>query len=292
MTNHKIAVAVVHGVGSQKATFAKAFTTRLKARFADELAGTVPNPERQLQVRGVYWGDVLSDQEDKLQARFEHVPLDWDESRNVMIDLGGDALAYQLNRQSSLGDPPGTYEQIHMKFAGTLRALVKDTGDDAPLCIVGHSLGTIIASNYLWDLQHGGISEAVRSMMDGTLLEKGETLTSLYTMGSPLAVWSLRFKDFGVPITFPPADLIEPYGSAPAEWVNLYDQDDIIAYPLKCLNAAYEHNVTEDVAVNVGSVLTMWNPAAHVGYWTDGGVIRRISAGLARVWRSINEPRP
>ena len=124
-------------------------------------------------------------------------------------------------------------------------------------------------------------------MMDGTLLEKGETLTALYTMGSPLAVWSLRFEDFGVPITFPPAGLIEPY-NAPAEWVNLYDRDDVIAYPLKSLNAAYEHNVTEDVAVNVGSVLTMWNPAAHVGYWTDGEVIRRISAGLARVWRSIN----
>lgn len=35
----KIAVAVVHGVGSQKADFAKAFATRLKDRFADEIRG-------------------------------------------------------------------------------------------------------------------------------------------------------------------------------------------------------------------------------------------------------------
>jgi len=37
-------------------------------------------------------------------------------------------------------------------------------------------------------------------MIGNTPLERGETLTLLYTLGSPIAIWSLRYPDFGVPI--------------------------------------------------------------------------------------------
>jgi hypothetical protein len=288
MTTQKIAVAVVHGVGSQKPEFAKAFADRLRARFAAEIAGLVPEPEGELQIRGVYWAKELADQERKLEERFHLAELRWGESREIMIDLGGDALAYQLNRQTTPQDPPGTYERIHMAFAGTLRALVADTDGEAPLCIVSHSLGTIIASNYLWDLQSDQVPSPVRSMMGGSPMESGRTLTTLYTMGSPIAVWSLRFPDFGVPIAFPPADLLDRYRDASVEWVNLYDQDDVIAYPLKVLNDRYNLSVTEDLPVNVGNLLAMWNPASHTGYWTDSDVVARAAAGLVRVWRSVN----
>ncbi|MCA1706464.1 MAG: hypothetical protein LC808_25650 [Actinobacteria bacterium] len=70
--------------------------------------------------------------------------------------------------------------------------------------------------------------------------------------------------------------------------MNLYDEDDVIAYPLKCLNDAYAASVAEDVQVNVGNILTMWNPASHTGYWSDGAVIRRIAEGLTRTWRAVN----
>lgn len=284
----KIAVAVVHGVGSQRADFAKAFATRLKARFADELRDLADDPGNELQVRGVYWAKILADQERALTTRLEASELDWGEARNIMVDLGGDALAYQLNRQRSPDDPPGTYEAVHIAFAGTLRALAHDAGDDAPLCIVAHSLGTVIASNYLWDLQSGAIPLPVTKTMDETPLEFGRTLVALYTMGSPIAVWSLRFPDFGTPITFPPPDLVERYSNVPAEWVNIFDADDVIGYPLKCLNDAYERNVSEDIAENVGSLATMWNPASHVGYWNDRGVIARVAQELVAVWKTVN----
>ena len=288
MSTQKIAVAVVHGVGSQKAAFAKAFAGQLKSNFTVHLPRGVPKASEELQIRGVYWANVLADKENALKDRLDQTPLRWGEARNIMIDLGGDALAYQFNRQSFPEDPPGTYEQIHKTFAGTLRALVQDTDDEAPLCIVGHSLGTIIASNYLWDLQSGDVPESVQSMSGATALEQGRTVTSFYTMGSPLSIWSLRFPDFGVPIAFPPTNLIDRYRGVPGEWINLYDQDDVIAYPLKCLNSAYDKSVTEDLPVNVGNLVTMWNPAAHTGYWKDGQVIRRVAEGLARVWNAIN----
>jgi hypothetical protein len=289
MPTQKLAVAVVHGVGSQKEDFAKAFAERLRATFAAEIEGQAPEPPKELQIRGVYWAKELADAERELGKRLEPSGLRWDEARNVMIDLGGDALAYQLNRQESPEDAPGAYERIHMAVAGTLRALVSDTDGEAPLCVIAHSLGTVIASNYLWDLQVDNIPPPVRAMFTGSSLESGKTLTSLYTMGSPIAIWSLRFPDFGTPITFPPAELLPRYGE-PTEWVNLFDKDDVIAYPLKGLNDRYEANVTDDVAVNVGNVLTMWNPASHTSYWTDGDVVARVAEGLVRVWRQLNTP--
>ena len=48
-----------------------------------------------------------------------------------------------------------------------------------------------------------------------------ETLAALYTMGSPIAVWGLRFADFGTPIEFPPKALTGPHPHADTEWVNI-----------------------------------------------------------------------
>src|SRR5947209_1273651 len=194
MATRKIAVAVVHGVGSQKADFAKGFAARIRTRFAGQISGETANAEQELQIRGVYWADVLADPEKRLEGRFHTADLRWGEARNIMIDLGGDALAYQMNAELVKGEP-GAYDKIHETFAGTLRALAADAGTDAPLCIVGHSLGTVIASNYIWDLQSGTVPKTVTALSGKTPLESGKTLSLVYTMGSPIAVWSLRFDD-------------------------------------------------------------------------------------------------
>lgn len=291
MATQKIAVAVVHGVGSQKADFANAFEDRLKARFAEEIDGMTSDPLHELETTGVHWGKVLSDEQDTLKGRLASSDLDWDRARDVMIDLGGDALAYQINRQASPTDPPGTYEKIHMVFAEELLRLAQRTGSEAPLAIVSHSLGSVITSNYLWDLQLvDGVAAPVLKKQGGMPLERGKTLVGLYTMGSPIAIWSLRFEDFGRPIAFPVPDRLERYRELPAEWVNMYDPDDVIGYPLKVVNDMYDANVTEDLAVNVGNVLKMWNPASHTEYWLDGGVVARVAEGLVRVWRQLNTP--
>ena len=54
-------------------------------------------------------------------------------------------------------------------------ALAQEAGPDAPLCVIAHSLGTIIASNYIYDLQVDPfkhlISDAPRVMVaDGSKL--------------------------------------------------------------------------------------------------------------------------
>ena len=103
-------------------------------------------------------------------------------------------------------------------------------------------------------------------------------------MGSPIALWSLRYQEFGEPIRLPLAALARHHPGLKASWVNLYDADDVIGYPLRSLNEAYRDAVTEDRPVDVGSIFTRWNPFSHVGYWSNGKVADSIAGSLAEAW--------
>ena len=48
-----------------------------------------------------------------------------------------------------------------MTFAGDAQSVAADTDREAPLAIVSHSLGTVIASNCLWDLQNDKVAQSV-----------------------------------------------------------------------------------------------------------------------------------
>ncbi len=77
-------------------------------------------------------------------------------------------------------------------------------------------------------------------------------MTLFYTLGSPIALWSLRYRNFGKPIQVPSLKFGNHYRNLVGEWVNFYDKADIIGYPLKELNADYNAAVTSDRAVRVG----------------------------------------
>jgi hypothetical protein len=277
----KIAVAVVHGIGKQTANFAEKMTFELNQHFGPETLSDII-------IRTVFWAPVLQEAEDILWQRVQAGgSLHYPETRRLLIDFLADALAYQ-----PAGDDRRAYDGIHMVFAQTLADLAREAGPDAPLCIIAHSLGTIIASNYVYDLQVDPIkpliADEVRAMMHDTPLEKGETLALFYTMGSPIALWSLRYREFGRPIIVPAPRLRQYHAEIEGEWVNYYDQDDVIGFPLKSLNAAYERMVTRDAQVNVGTLLQSWNPISHLGYWTDRDVVEPMAKKLIEAWKAIN----
>jgi len=286
--SNRVAVAIVHGVGVQGSDFAEPMIGELTARFAKELGMTRAQATGELVVEAVHWAPVLQDAQTKLWRYMSaHGDLDYEALRKFIIDFAGDAIAYQptLKRRE-------VYDSVHAVLARSLRQLARNAGKDAPLCVIAHSLGTIIASNYFYDLSQsrrpGMVSKEVRAVKKSTPLENGETLTLMYTMGSPLAIWSLRYEDFGVPIEVPSPKLADHRPGLAGEWVNFYDRDDVIGYPLGTLNDAYRRSVDRDVEVNVGGLLSSRTPLSHVAYWTDDDVTEPIAKGLARVWRDVN----
>lgn len=277
----KIAVAVIHGIGKQDPTFAASISAALLVGCS-EVCGT------DVVIEPIYWAQVLQHAEDELQRRLEQGgKMDFPRLRDFAIDFVADALAYQ----PTPGDR-SAYDGIHRVFAQTIHRLAEKAGPTAPLCIIAHSLGTVISSNYIYDLQiepyRAIISPIVKEAITDTPIERGETLTLLYTLGSPIALWSLRYDNFGRPIQVPAPQLPHYYPELTGEWVNFYDKDDVVGFPLRTLNDQYAVVVSEDRQVNVGDFPTNITPAAHMGYWTDQDVIGPITTSIRRVWETIN----
>ncbi|MBC7813739.1 MAG: hypothetical protein H7175_21460 [Burkholderiales bacterium] len=277
----KIAVAVVHGIGKQADSFSTEITAEITKRCKLDCGDDIV-------IRPVHWSPVMQRAEDELWEQMSSGGrMDFTGLRRFLIDFVADAIAYQPTPHDR-----EAYDDIHKVFAQTLRDLAEVAGPNAPLCIISHSLGTIISSNYIYDLQVDPqrriIAYDVRQSMGDTPLERGETLTLLYTLGSPIAMWSLRYHHFGRPLQMPPPHLADHYPHLYSEWVNFYDPDDAIGFPIKTLNDNYGRVVAEDRQVDIGNRLESWNPLSHLGYWTDSDVTDPIAKALIRTWKSVN----
>jgi hypothetical protein len=327
--DRRIAVVFVHGVEIADAGFADTAIARLKAAFAKRVGGSgeptdslvvrtvfwAPVLDQQLQqlierafeprasdvfaeltrlASGVNNGSQVALLSLILRGGIRWLPraagVHYAALRWMVTHFAGQAIGYQITPQDR-----HVYDAIHAVFATTLRELATAAGPEAPLCVIAHSLGTVFSSNYFYDLQterttgRSLVPRPVRERMHDTALEWGDTLTLLYTLGSPLALWSLRYPDFGVPIRVPAPDLPcrYPVLANAGEWINFHDPDDMIAYPLRRLSPLYAERVTEDRAVSVGPFWVRWNPLAHPWYWNDDVVIDPIATRLANVWNRL-----
>ena len=324
----KLAVMYVHGVEIADERFAETSIALLREEFA-RIAGV--DPDEALTIRTAFWAPVYEARESKLLERmggarartvfglldrlggatdrgsvtallgliasglvrslpgspdFHFPTLRW-----LIVHYLGDAISYQagaVDRQQ--------YDQVHRVLARALHELALDAGPDAPLCVIAHSLGTVVTSDFFYDLQvagglyesrSAGVSPLVSAELDDTPLERGETLGWLHTLGSPLALWAQRHPDFGVPITVPHPELARHHPRAGGEWVNVWDPDDVIASPLRPLNERYGVAVAADRTVQVAPWWLGWTPLAHPFYWNDRRVVTPIATSLARAWHRM-----
>jgi hypothetical protein len=253
-------------------------------------------PDSELVCEGIYWADITERLEQKLKDKMKGYELRWDsliDARGFVISSLGDAIAYQPVPDEDCPNPQEyIYDDIHARFAEKLGQLASRAGANAPLCLIAHSLGTVITSNFLYDLQNDKLRPRVRRIVErgNTPLGRGETLTHFYMMGSPIALWTMRFEDFGVPIVVP-APPIRSMQPDIGEWVNFYDKDDVIAYPIKSLNDRYEEHVTADVEVSNPGLLSGTPLGSHGGYYKSNQVLDRIVHSLAQMSSRISTGR-
>ena len=291
----KIAVAIAHGicVGNQfdeqeSSKYAGGMAQALKLKLAD-LADRSGSEDQKLEwadsklaISAINWTPVLREERKNLYDRLGVEQLDsFFGLREFMFQAIADSLTYQVTQ--SKVDDLWSYDGIHHCFAKSLQNLAERAGSNAPLFIVSHSLGTVIASNYIYDLQ----AQKAQIDIGDTPLERGETLVSFYTLASQIPFWSLRHPNFDRPIRVPSEKLTSHYSGLQGEWVNFFNKSDVMGYPLKSLNDAYGNAVTEDKEVNNGGLLESWNPLSHCGYWTNEKVIETIASGLYSILQQI-----
>jgi hypothetical protein len=329
----RLAVAILHGIEIEDRDFAATPTRLLHEGFARAMGPGGPDPREALAIQPVHWAPHLEGRQRELfermspggsPGRFDAVArtvrrlnagsvaslvplvlgmvqrnglspgsLHYPTGRWLMLHFVGDVIAY--DRQAGAAN----YEAVHRTFAEGLASLAAETGGDAPLCVVAHSFGTVLASDYFYDQQVSArgrrdlVPAAVRDAGGGSALARGDTLAWMYTMGSPMALWSLRYPraELNRPIRFPARRLSDRYPGLATEWVNFVDQDDVIAYPLRPLSEAYAKVVSQDRPVSVKRFTGLpasLTPLVHPFYWADRSVTDPIARSLAAGWRQLN----
>lgn len=265
----ELAVLVIHGMGSQENDhFADDMIDEMKERLSD-----LDKDPDTVVFQPIYWADIVEPrQKAYLDNAQNNNDLDYIDLRRFMISALGDASAYQKLEDTNTNT---TYEKIHTCIDETLKSLYEDTlsSTSVPVIIMAHSLGGHIMSNYIWDMQKADPA-------DVSDFQKLETLCGLLTFGCNIPLFTFSYDNI-TPITFPPTNLPADL-KAKAKWLNYYDPDDILAYPLRSINEPYSQTVSEDIAINVGGLFSMWNPLSHLKYWTDNDFTKPAAKYLAK----------
>jgi hypothetical protein len=288
---NRIAVAIFHGIGSQRPNFADALICRLRSKLAGRLPFGLPSDA--VVFRPIYWGHILQEREDWLFHQLRTVSrLRWQWLRRVVIEWLGDAIVYEPTPCDR-----AAYDAVHRCIGDQLLELAHEAGDDAPLCVIAHSFGSVIANNYFQDLQGSrnttqansyaaSLDQADHEPSRQSLLASGKTLASIITVGSPIGLWAMRNPGFESSLLIPAPELRQRFPALDSIWVNLFAPNDVLAYPLSAINDAYRQMVV-DVPIKLSCPFSGWNPLSHFQYWTDETVVHSVSAILAHVWTDI-----
>ncbi len=283
MRKKKIAVAVIPGVGKRdQREYEKEAILPLQEQLSRHVQGDVV-------IELINWTHILEERQNKLRSRFDESDRDVDfgKLRHFFVSLITDIIVYQPD-----GEESSVYQKIHKVMAQGLQKLSQSAGEDAPLVIVSHSLGAVIASNYMRELQNASAQNnkvtTHTSQSPSTPLEKGETFAQFYTFGTFLPLYSVRHETFTDPVQVPSPQFQkriqdDNVSLTTSPWINFYDRDDIFSLPLGFINDAYQQMV-DDREVSVGGWLKSWNPLSHLEYWGDQSVLDPIVEGITALY--------
>jgi hypothetical protein len=284
----EMGVVFIHGMGNPEPSFADSLIeglSRSLGRDADAIA-----------FESCFWSDILQAGQDNIWQRLQLAPtaMHFAWLRQWIVGTLGDPTGY-LSGYEQQGTP--VLQSVHERFADSLAAVEGRLRDPtgAPLVVLAHSLGGVVVTNYLWNLQraagevgtnagsalHEGARAVARKPTGDTPMQRLETLAGLITFGCNIPLFlpptppyeCVRFPRPGLPTRL----------SAAAKWLNVYDPYDILGYPLANLWDDAHGTVIEDVTLRVGMPGLSMTPFSHTQYWSDAGFQALIAGELRRV---------
>jgi len=260
----RLVLITIHGMGSTKENFSDELESGLAKRIGDQWS--------QVSVQPVWYSPVFQVNEDKLwQALAGEPSNDLDSTALRKLFLFGFADAAAFERSAHVERE--TYLQVQALIREALgRGFRECNGDpETPVVVVANSLGGQVFSSYAWDVQKNQNIHARRN--DDPLLEDFVRLTSwrrFFTTGCNIPIFTAGLRrrvNFARPDGF--------------EWDNFYDPDDVLGWPLRQLDPDDKtYDWVRDRPISAGNFLTGWNPASHLGYWSDKDVLNPVAQGI------------
>ena len=266
-----MAVIAIHGMGDTDPNYADPLRENLESMLA-------PAEWDEIHFDKIWYQDILQPNQEALFERSKK-QLDSKFLRKFLLYGISDAagLEYSRNTRGSVYDV--TQRRIFDVMMAAFRALDRPL---APVVIVAQSLGGQVISNYIWDANKPAVSwgfwrEPPDLTKDENKFHRFGSLRTLFTTGCniPIFVGALPEHEI-VPITPP---------SSGFRWINYFDEDDVLGWPLQPLSDQYG-DLVEDVPINAGRFWASWNPLSHTQYWEDKDFLRPLTAHLGELLRT------
>ncbi len=284
-----VALITVHGMGETPRDYAADLARRLRTRIG-------PGFDLHVDVRSVYYQEILQPNEQEVWRRITgNSKVRYDQLRKFLLFGFGDAAGLE-NRKEDSGS---VYELAQIEIAKTLLDAYVASGPNTPVVLLSHSLGCQVLSSYIYDAQkaRSGVPVAAGVWKDidhwsrtlqGRALTESEkaflacgTALGWITTGCNIPIFVAAHKEMTIiPIAAPRPSF---------KWLNLYDPDDVLGWPLQPLSEGYRLLV-EDRAINAGGgvinfIVKSWNPMSHASYWQDDEVITPLTSMLTQLIR-------
>lgn len=282
----EVALITLHGMGETPPTYAEGLMDRLRAQL-----GTLAE---RVVMRSVYYQKILQDNQSEVWERTRaHATVRYPDLRKFVLFGFGDAAGLENRKEL----PGSVYELAQGEIARTLLS-AHAVRPGMPVVFVAQSLGCHVLSSYIYDAQKAARGQPVSAGIwrnidawalgaigrpltasERTFLGAG-TCAALVTTGCNIPVFIAAHKIMHVIPIEPPTSLFK--------WINFYDPDDVLGWPLQPLPGGYRELV-EDRLVNAGGggvaslLLRSWNPFGHNSYWDEPKVIEAIAAMLRRL---------
>lgn len=290
-------MVVIHGMGDPVPSFAAPLIDGLSRLLGDDAAAIAFEP--------CFWSDILQESQNEIWHRLQRAPtpMRLNALRQWVVGTLGDPTGY-LSGYEQRGIP--VLQSVHQRFARSLAAVERRLNDPAgaPLVVLAHSLGGVVVTNYLWNLEraagevgtgavstmHAGAREVARRPIGDSPMQRLETLAGLITFGCNIPLFlpptppyeCVRFPRPGLP----------GHLRAAARWLNVYDPYDILGYPLGDLWDEAHGTKIDDVALEVGMPVISMTPLSHTCYWSDSGFQSMVVGELRRVLAAARAPAP
>ena len=299
-----VAVVFVHGI------FAEGLSYSEPMRQA--LLRLLPDLQRYVRFEPVFWAPEVRGHQRNFMQNAAAANIVDNRLRRFLIEGLGDAAAYQKTRRRE----HSMYYRVHAYIDEVLDRLDMTNMGDRPLIFVGHSLGCHIVSSYAWDMNKLkqwtedeikaepdiAIRQEWEKLRSATPFRRLDTFAGFVTMGSNMPLFTFTFGPARVfPITmvapgddlkpaFPGVALPEQLRNG-ARWLNFYSKRDLLGFPLKALNDAYNdekrlHDIHVRTETLTSRTVPFWSHiSAHINYWTNPDVLR----GTANLIREVAE---
>ena len=286
----RVALLTLHGMGITLKDYADVLRSQLRARLG---AG-----RDDVALEAIYYQGILQSNERAVWRRTLAGSKVRRENLRTFVLSG---LADAIGLESRKEQPGSAYEQAQLEIARRLLAARDQMGANGPVVFLTQSLGCQVLSNYLYDAQlpEGRANAGIwRDIQQHATSIAGHPLAAdeiEFLRGSTIHCWITTSCSIPAFVAADPCMRIRPIRPPAAgfRWMNIYDPNDVLGWPLRPLGSGYE-KLVEDRAIN----LCVKDPVmaadagaySHDSYWAHedvmGPLVGILKALLGRTERA------